>query len=466
VRLKKDFMTLIKSISGIRGTIGGKSGEGLTPPDIIKFSAAFGEWIRSWNKGDIRIIVGRDARKSGPMVSSLVITTLRSLGINVTDLGLATTPTVELAVTGTGAQGGIIVTASHNPGQWNALKLLNEKGEFLSDMDGKTVLDLASSEKYCFVPAGSEGTLTDDSSWGDKHISMVMNLKEVDANVIEKADLKVAVDGINSVGGEIVPRLLGRLGVKRVSCLNCVPDGNFAHNPEPLPENLTGISELVLKEKASLGIVVDPDVDRLAFICEDGSMFGEEYTLVAVSDYILKTTPGNTVSNLSSSLALKDITEKHGCRYFSSPVGEVNVVEEMKKREAVIGGEGNGGIIFPALHYGRDALAGIALFLTHLAKSKLKCSELRRNYPDYAIAKKRFDILPGADFNNILKRVKTEFKEYMIDERDGLRIDLPGSWVQIRRSNTEPILRIYAESRTIEEAGSLADKVIKIVKKI
>ncbi len=458
-------MTLIKSISGIRGTIGGKPGDGLTPPDIVKFASAYGEWIKKQHKGDIHIVVGRDARISGPMVSSLVITALRSLGINVTDLGLATTPTVEIAVTGTLSQGGIIVTASHNPGQWNALKLLNEKGEFLSARNGEEVLELASSENFNFAAAGSEGSLAEDRTWGDRHIEKILELKEVEINIIRKAGLEVAVDGINSVGGVIVPQLLESLGVKKISCLNCNPDGNFAHNPEPLPENLKGISELVLREKADLGIVVDPDVDRLAFICEDGSVFGEEYTLVAVSDYILKTNPGATVSNLSSSLALKDITERYGGRYYSSPVGEVNVVEEMKKRHAVIGGEGNGGVIYPVLHYGRDALAGIALFLTHLAKSRIKCSELRRNYPDYVIAKKRMALQQGNDFKEILAVVREEFSGFLIDERDGLRIDIPAGWVQIRKSNTEPILRIYAECKTLDEADSLADKVISIVKK-
>jgi phosphomannomutase len=458
-------MTLIKSISGIRGTIGGRSGDNLTPVDIVKFSAAFGSWIKSRNKNARNIVVGRDARISGPVVSSLVISTLRSLGITVTDLGMATTPTVELAVACTGAAGGIIVTASHNPSQWNALKLLNEKGEFLSAQDGEEVLDIASEENFEFVQAGLEGKLISDQSWGQKHIDMVLQLDLVDRSAIEKAGYRVAVDCVNSVGGIIIPQLLKKLGVKSVIELNTTPDGNFAHNPEPLPENLVDISELVVEQKADIGFVVDPDVDRLAIICEDGSMFGEEYTLVSVSDYVLQNTPGSTVSNLSSTRALRDVTEKYGCRYFAAAVGEVNVVEEMKARKAVIGGEGNGGIIYPALHYGRDALAGIGLFLTHLAKSSMKCSSLRRKYPDYVIAKKKLILDPGADFNKILESVRREFHDMAIDERDGMRVDVPDGWFQIRKSNTEPVMRIYAERKTHQEAEALAQKVITIVKK-
>ncbi len=458
-------MTLIKSISGIRGTIGGRSGENLTPVDIVKFSAAFGSWVKSRNKDARDMVVGRDARISGPVVSDLVISTLRSLGITVTNLGLATTPTVELAVAGTGAAGGIIITASHNPSQWNALKLLNEKGEFLSAGDGEEVLDIARNEDFIFAEAGHEGGLITDRSWDSKHIDMVLQLALVDRAAIEKAQLRVAVDCVNSVGGIIVPQLLKALGVKSVIELNTNPDGNFAHNPEPLPENLKDISELVVREKADLGIVVDPDVDRLAVICEDGSMFGEEYTLVSVSDYILQNTPGNTVSNMSSTRALKDITEKYGCRYFAAAVGEVNVVEEMKARGAVIGGEGNGGVIYPALHYGRDALAGIGLFLTNLAKSRIKCSSLRSKYPAYVIAKKKLVLEPGTDFDKILGSVRYEFRDMMIDERDGLRVDLPDGWFQIRKSNTEPIMRIYAEKKSQQEAEALAEKVITIVKK-
>jgi phosphomannomutase len=459
-------MTLIKSISGIRGTIGGRPGESLTPVDIVKFSGAFGSWIKARDKKALNVVVGRDARISGPMVSNLVISTLRSMGIDVTDLGMATTPTVELAVTGIGAAGGIIITASHNPSQWNALKLLNEKGEFLSSVDGEEVLSLASAENFEFVQSGSEGIRITDNTWGDKHINQILDLDLVDKEaIVANAGFSVAIDCINSVGGIIVPQLLRSLGVKTLYELNTIPDGNFAHNPEPLPDNLTAISGLVSREKADIGLVVDPDVDRLAIICEDGSMFGEEYTLVAVSDYVLKHTPGNTVSNLSSTRALKDVTEKYGCKYFSSAVGEVNVVEEMKRREAVVGGEGNGGVIYPALHYGRDALAGIALFLTHLAKSGMKCSLLRKQYPDYVISKKKMTLQPGVDFVKILDAVRDEFNDTEIDERDGMRIELPGGWIQIRKSNTEPIIRIYAESKTLQEAESLAERVVSIVKK-
>jgi len=421
--------------------------------------------LKKRDAGNSKIIIGRDARKSGQMVSDLVIMTLRSQGFNVTDLGLATTPTVELAVAGTGASGGIIVTASHNPAEWNALKLLNEKGEFLSAVDGEEVLTLASSEKFDFVNSKSEGSLLTDNSWNRKHIDKILNLDLVDVKAIKKARLTIAVDYINSVGSIIIPQLLTTLGVKKLIGLNTDPDGNFAHNPEPVPENLREISGLVVSAKADLGFVVDPDVDRLAVICEDGSMFGEEYTLVAVSDYILSRTPGSTVSNLSSTRALKDVTEKYGCRYFSSAVGEVNVVEEMKKRNAIIGGEGNGGVIYPSFHYGRDALAGIALFLTHLAKSKMKCSELRRCYPDYIITKKKLELPQGTDFKIVLEAVKKEFSDFEIDERDGIRIDYRGGWVQIRKSNTEPIMRIYAEGKTLRDAENLAEKVISIVKK-
>ncbi|HBE43371.1 MAG TPA: phosphoglucosamine mutase [Bacteroidales bacterium] len=458
-------MTLIKSISGIRGTIGGCPGENLTPLDVVKFSAAFGSWIKAGSKNRVNMVIGRDARISGPFVSNIVITTLRSMGINITDLGMATTPTVEIAVTGTQAAGGIIITASHNPFQWNALKLLNGKGEFLSEKDGEKVLEIAASEDFEFVQAGEEGSLAVDHSWNQRHIEQVLKLDLVKKSKIKEADFRVAVDCVNSVGGIIIPQLLKALGVRSVIELNTVPDGKFTHNPEPLPENLTDISHLVKREKADLGIVVDPDVDRLAIICEDGSMFGEEYTLVSVSDFVLRYTPGSTVSNLSSTRALKDITEKHGCEYFPAAVGEVNVVEEMKARNAVIGGEGNGGVIYPALHYGRDALVGIALFLTNLAESNMKCSELRRQYPCYVIAKKKLTLQPGDDFNRILQSVKNRFGNMKADERDGLRIDLPDGWFQLRKSNTEPVMRIYAEGKTMQEADSLAEEVISIVKK-
>jgi phosphomannomutase len=458
-------MALIKSISGIRGTIGGKPGESLSPLDIVKFTAAYGIWLKKRHgKDNLNVIVGRDGRKSGSMVNSIVVTSLRSLGINVTDLGMATTPTVEVAVTGSGSDGGIIITASHNPAEWNALKLLTEAGQFLSASEGNDVLDIAAREDFAFNNADSLGLLVFDESWGKKHIDQILRLKLVDVESIWKAGFTVAVDCINSVGGVIVPQLLKSLGVKKIIELNTTPDGNFAHNPEPLPQNLKDISELVVKEKADLGFVVDPDVDRLAVISEDGSMFGEEYTLVAVSDYILANTPGSTVSNLSSTRALRDITEKHGCKHYSAAVGEVNVVEEMKVRNAVIGGEGNGGIIYPELHYGRDALAGIAIFLSHLAKSKLTCSGLRQQYPEYMMAKKKLALDPSTDFNRLLSAIKNNFSGHRTDERDGLWIETTTGWVQVRKSNTEPIMRIYAEGRTISEADGLADRVIEIVK--
>jgi phosphomannomutase len=460
-------MALIKSISGIRGTIGGKPGESLSPVDIVKFTAAYGIWLqRRHKKKNLRVIVGRDARKSGSMVNNFVITTLRSLGINVTDLGLATTPTVEVAVIGTRADGGIIITASHNPGEWNALKLLNEEGEFLSGDAGTEVLDIAASEDFNFADVDSAGSVEYDETWAEKHIGKVLGLNLVSVNEIKSAGFTVAIDCINSVGGIVLPQLLRSLGVEKIVELNTNPDGNFAHTPEPLPENLRDISELVVKAKADLGFVVDPDVDRLAIICEDGTMFGEEYTLVAVADYILKYTPGSTVSNLSSTKALRDITAGYGCKHFSSAVGEVNVVEEMKKRGAVIGGEGNGGIIYPELHYGRDALAGIALFLSHLAKSKMKCSTLRRLYPGYVIAKKKLTLSPSAEFSIIADAVKGHFTDHSFDERDGLWFEHQGGWVQIRKSNTEPIMRIYAEGKTAKDADDLADAVIGIVKKL
>jgi phosphomannomutase len=460
-------MTLIKSISGIRGTIGGKPGESLTPLDIVRFTAAYGTWLlKRHGNSSMKVLVGRDGRISGKMVSNIVTTTLQSLGFDVKDLGLATTPTVEMAVAESASDGGIIVTASHNPANWNALKLLNEKGEFLSASEGSEVLEIASNEDFSFATFDKTGTLSEDHSAGERHIDRILNLKLVDIRTIEAANLKVAVDCINSVGGIIVPLLLKKLGVKNIVLVNSVPDGNFAHNPEPLPENLKEISDVVIQEKADVGFVVDPDVDRLAIISEDGTMFGEEYTLVSVADYILSHTPGNTVSNMSSTRALKDITEKHGKAYFSSAVGEVNVVEEMKLRNAVIGGEGNGGVIYPELHYGRDALLGIALFLSHLAKKGLKCSALRMTYPEYFIAKKKLKLDPGTDVESILTAVKKHFSKFKIDERDGIRIENEFGWVQLRKSNTEPIIRIYAEGRTETEAERLAGEVIDIVKKL
>jgi phosphomannomutase len=465
--LKNSIMALIKSISGIRGTIGGRPGESFTPVDIVKFTAAYGIWLKRRHKKEIlKVIVGRDGRKSGSMVNSLVITSLRSLGINVTDLGMATTPTVEVAVTGTVSDGGIIITASHNPAEWNALKLLTEAGEFLSATEGNEVLDIAAKEDFIFNSVDSAGSLDFDDSWGRKHIDMILNLKLVDPDAIRASGFTVAVDCINSVGGLIVPELLYSLGVKKVIGLNTTADGNFAHNPEPLPANLKDISVLVAKEKADVGFVVDPDVDRLAVVCEDGSMFGEEYTLVAVSDYILGSTPGSTVSNLSSSRALREISEKHGCRHYSAAVGEVNVVEEMKKRDSVIGGEGNGGVIYPELHYGRDALAGIALFLSHLAKSRISCSALRQKYPVYFMAKKKLTLDPAIEFSRILSAIKSNFPGHLTDERDGLWIEMNTGWVQVRKSNTEPIMRIYTEGPTVTEADNLAERVIEIVKNI
>jgi phosphomannomutase len=458
-------MALIKSISGIRGTIGGIPGESLSPVDIVKFASAYGMWLKKKRKNGLSVVIGRDARVSGPLVSRLISSSLCSMGISVTDLGLATTPTVEIAVTGTEAAGGIIVTASHNPAMWNALKLLDGKGEFLSAKDGEKILEIAEKEDFIYEGYEKWGEYNEDSSWNRKHIDLVASLPLVDRKAIARAELTVALDCINSVGALILPDLLSKLGVRKVTGINMTADGKFAHNPEPLPAHLGAVSELVKSSGADLGFVVDPDVDRLAVICEDGSMFGEEYTLVAVADYVLSVTPGTTVSNMSSTRALKDISASHGCRHYSSPVGEVNVVEEMKKRKAVIGGEGNGGVIYPGLHYGRDALAGIALFLTHLAKSKIKCSELRRKYPDYVISKNKVSLMPGTDFSKILDEVRKEFGTFKIDERDGMKIDFPGGWVQIRKSNTEPIIRIYSEAATLQEADNYADMVIEIVKK-
>jgi phosphomannomutase len=459
-------MTLIKSISGIRGTIGGNHGEGLNPPEVVMFTAAYGTWIqRRQNKPKCKIVIGRDARISGEMINSLVSATLCSIGIDVVDLGLSTTPTVEIAVTGTGSDGGIIITASHNPAQWNALKLLNENGEFLSAGDGNEVLRIASEGDSVFADVYKLGYVISDNSWLEKHIGKILELKLVDITAIRSAKLTVAIDCVNSVGGIVIPQLLEALGVERVIELNCVPNGIFSHNPEPLPENLKDISDLVLTEKADLAFVVDPDADRLAIVCEDGTMFGEEYTLVAVADYILKNTPGNTVSNMSSTRALKDITDKYGYKYSSSEVGEVNVVALMKSTEAIIGGEGNGGVIYPELHYGRDALAGIALFLTHLSKSKSTCSGLRKLLPEYTISKKRIDLDKDVDVDSLLESIKKKYNSFTIDERDGLKIEFEKGWIHIRKSNTEPIIRIYAEASTKERADSFAEDIIRIVKK-
>lgn len=459
-------MALIKSISGIRGTIGGKPGESLSPIDIVKFASAYGTWLRRRGRGPLRVVTGRDARVSGETVAALVNSSLRSVGIDVIDAGLATTPTVEMAVTGLGAGGGIILTASHNPAQWNALKLLNEAGEFLSDADGREVLALAAAEDFDYVTYDKLGGETRDDSWTEKHIRAVTVMPLVDAEAIKQAGFSIAVDAVNSVGGLAIPSLLRALGVKKVIELYCEPTGLFPHNPEPLPEHLTDLSRTVRESGADLGFVVDPDVDRLAIICEDGSMFGEEYTLVSVSDYVLSHVKGPTVSNMSSTRALRDVTEGHGCSYTSAPVGEVNVVAEMKRTGAVIGGEGNGGVIYPALHYGRDALAGIALFLTHLAKQGVKCSELRRKYPDYYIAKKKIDLAGDIDMTKLCTALMNARPEAVCDTRDGIKLDLPSGWVQIRKSNTEPIMRIYAEERAKEPAEELAEAVTQIVKNL
>ena len=459
-------MALIKSISGIRGTIGGNPGESLTPIDIVKFASAYGTWLRRRGRGPLKVVTGRDARVSGEMVASLVNASLRSVGIDVVDVGFATTPTVEMAVTGLKAGGGIIFTASHNPAQWNALKLLNEEGEFLSDSDGREVLAIADKGDFEYVTYDKLGSQTADSGWTDWHIQAVVDMPLVDRKTIRKAGFTVAVDAVNSVGGLVIPALLKALGVKRVIELYCEPTGLFPHNPEPLPEHLGEISRVVKEQGADLGFVVDPDVDRLAVICEGGSMFGEEYTLVSVADYVLGHRKGSTVSNMSSTKALRDVTESHGCTYSSAPVGEVNVVAEMKRTGAVIGGEGNGGVIYPALHYGRDALAGIALFLTHLAGKGMTCSSLRRQYPDYYIAKTKIELTGNADLEKLKGMLKNEYPDAAFDTRDGIKLDFPTGWVQIRKSNTEPIIRIYAEERQKEKAEKLAADVTAIVKNI
>jgi len=459
-------VTLIKSISGIRGTIGGSPGEALTPVDIVKFAAAFGTWIKSHNGK--KVIIGRDARPSGEMVSQLVASTLKGLGLHVIDLGLSTTPTVELAVVNEKAGGGIILTASHNPVQWNALKLLNDKGEFISGADGAEVLALAEAEQFDFAPVEKLGTYTINDSYIQKHIALILKHKLVDVKAIQNAKFKIAVDAVNSTGGIAVPKLLKALGVKKVVKLYCEPTGKFPHNPEPLPEHLKVISNTVKKQKCDLGIVVDPDVDRLALIQEDGKAFGEEYTLVAVADYILSKRKGNTVSNLSSTRALRDLTEKRNGNYFAAAVGEVNVVTKMKETNAVIGGEGNGGIIVPDFHYGRDALIGIALFLTHLAKSKLKASELRKTYPAYFISKNKIELTPQINVDQVLEKVKQKYAAEKINTIDGVKIDFEREkeWVHLRKSNTEPIIRIYAESQNEKKADELAQRIINDIKNI
>lgn len=460
-------MSLIKSISGIRGTIGGKTGDNLTPVDVVKFTAAFASIILKKETLNKKVVVGRDARPSGPMVNDLVIATLVGMGIDVIDLGLSTTPTVEIAVPLENAAGGIILTASHNPVQWNALKLLNEKGEFISGEDGQHLLEIAESENFSFADVKHLGKVTKDDSYLQKHIDQILALSSVDVELIKKAGFKIAVDAVNSSGGIAVPMLLKALGVTEIKEINCEPNGHFAHNPEPLPENLREISGEMQKGDFDLGIVVDPDVDRLALICEDGEPFGEEYTLVAVSDYILsinKTQKNTTVSNLSSTMALKDVTISHGGEYFSAAVGEVNVVEKMKEKGSIIGGEGNGGIIFPELHYGRDALVGIALFLTHLAKFGKPVGFLRKKYPNYFIAKKKIELSQGTDVDGILAKIQKKYSKYEIDLRDGVKIYFDKEWVHLRKSNTEPIIRIYAESEFETKADNLADKIIMDIK--
>ena len=458
-------MSLIKSISGIRGTIGGKSGNALTPLDVVKFTAAFGTWILQ-TTGNNKIVLGRDARPSGDMVNKIVIGTLQGLGIDVIDLGLSTTPTVEIAVPAENAGGGIILTASHNPIQWNALKLLNSKGEFISAADGQLVLDIAEAEAFDFAEVKKLGTYTTDDTYFQKHIDAILALPLVDVKAIAARNFRVAIDCVNSTGGIVVPMLLEALGVTQITKHFCEPTGWFPHNPEPLPENLLHISSEIQKGKFDLGIVVDPDVDRLVFVCEDGSMFGEEYTLVAVADYILKNKKGNTVSNLSSTRALRDVTEKAGGQYSAAAVGEVNVVEMMKAQNAVIGGEGNGGIIYPELHYGRDALVGIALFLTHLAKYGKSVSMLRASYPNYYISKNKIELTPDIDVDKVLEVIKQRYSKQPINDIDGLKIEFDKQWVHLRKSNTEPIIRIYSESETMVTAEYLANKIITDIKEV
>lgn len=457
-------MTLIKSISGIRGTIGGNVGDALTPLDIVKFTSAYATLIRRNSKEQkCKIVVGRDARISGEMVKNIVCGSLMGMGCDVVNIGLASTPTTELAVQMENAQGGIIITASHNPKQWNALKLLNQDGEFLNKEEGNEVLDIAAREDFDYAEVDNLGSYREDDTYNDKHINSVLALKLVDVEAIRKADFKVAIDCVNSVGGIILPELFKRLGVNHVEKLYCEPTGNFQHNPEPLEKNLGDIMSLVRKGGVDVAFVVDPDVDRLAMISEDGTMFGEEYTLVSVADYVLKHTPGNTVSNLSSTRALRDVTRKYGMEYNAAAVGEVNVVTKMKETNAIIGGEGNGGVIYPASHYGRDALVGIALFLSHLAHEGKNMSELKKGYPEYAIAKNRIDLTPETDVDAILLKVKEIYKDEEINDIDGVKIDFPDKWVHLRKSNTEPIIRVYSEAKSMEIADEIGKKVMDVV---
>ena len=462
-------MTLIKSISGIRGTIGGKTDDNLTPFDIVKFVSAYAEWLRNVSlastNSPLRVVVGRDARISGQMVENLVCGTLVGCGCDVVDIGLASTPTTEMAVTAEQADGGIIITASHNPKQWNALKLLNAQGEFLSKTDGESILKIAENGDMDFAKIDALGKIY-NKDMSDYHIDNVVSLDLVDVEAIRKANFSVAIDCVNSVGGIIIPKLLKTLGVERITCLNCEPTGDFKHNPEPLKENLTEISGYMARNKVDVGFVVDPDVDRLAIVCEDGEMFGEEYTLVSVADYVLSHTNGNTVSNLSSTRALADVTALYGSKYYAAAVGEVNVVEKMKAVGAVIGGEGNGGVIYPASHYGRDALVGIALFLTLLAKKSMKVSELRKTYPEYFISKNKIELTPDIDVDTVFSVIKGNYSRFGINDIDGVKIDFPQGWVHLRRSNTEPIIRIYSEAPTQEQADKFAAAIIAEINRI
>ena len=457
-------MTLIKSISGIRGTIGGRLNEGLTPIDTANFAAAYGTWLKNNSVGSVKVVIGRDARISGEMISNIVCATLVGIGIDVIDLGLSTTPTVEIAVPLEKANGGIILTASHNPKHWNALKMLNDKGEFISELDGLEVLRIAEHNEYNFASVDELGKIRFDDSYLEKHIEHILSLELVNQKAIAHANFSIVVDAVNSSGGIFVPALLKALGVKNIIKLYCEPTGEFPHNPEPLPEHLTELSSQIIKSNADLGITVDPDVDRLAIVCEDGSMFGEEYTLVAVSDYVLSKTPGATVSNLSSTRALRDITEKNGQVYHASAVGEVNVVKKMKQVNAVIGGEGNGGVIYPKSHYGRDSLVGIALFLSHLAELNLKVTELKKTYPRYTISKNKIELNPSINVDQVLNSIAQKYDSNEVDLTDGVKIYFEREWVHLRKSNTEPIIRIYSESENEEQANKLANEIIEEIK--
>lgn len=459
-------MTLIKSISGIRGTIGGKVNEGLTPIDAVKFASAYGTWLKQQSQGALKVVIGRDARISGKMISDLVSSALIGLGIDVIDLGLSTTPTVEIAVPMEKAQGGIIITASHNPKQWNALKLLNEKGEFISGEDGEIVLDIAEREAFDFAEVDDLGMITQNNSYLEKHIQAVLDLPIVNKAAIEAANFSIVVDAVNSTGGIFVPAMLEALGVAQITKLYCEPTGHFPHNPEPLPEHLTDLADKINEINADIGVTVDPDVDRLALVCEDGTMFGEEYTLVAVADYVVGKTPGPTVSNLSSTRALRDVTEGYGQVYHASAVGEVNVVTKMKAENAVIGGEGNGGVIYPELHYGRDSLVGIALFLSLLAERKQKVSELRDSYPKYTISKNKIQLTPEIDVDKVLVKMADKYAHQEVDTTDGVKIYIEKEWVHLRKSNTEPIIRIYSESKSAAAANVLAERIISEIEAI